>query len=775
VSESILFAHHRSRPTRLVALSRSLAGAALFVLTAVASWAHEPHSPAKAVMTRAAPVGPSAETALPPPAATLTGEVVDAVEGEPIGWATVAVVELARAERSHRDGSFHFVGIPGGRYTLRVTHLGYQSVEQTVIVPAESRLHVRVELRSTALAGRTVVVNAEREALAAPYRPSEVIAGAQLHRQLGRSLAETIGGEPGIAQRSMGPATARPVVRGLGGDRLHLLEDGVATGDLSATSSDHAVAIDPMNAERVEIVQGPQSLLYTANALGGVVNVVRHRIANTMPDRFHGMASVQGESVNSGYGGGLTASIPIGPVALQIDASGRRADDITTPSGTLDNTDFASHNGSLGASAFVPCDVVGAAAGLMRSRYGIPGGFAGAHEEGVRVEMERDFAEGALEVLPEASLLRRVELHAAYSRYQHREIEATGGIGTEYGLLSGEASALAHHDSLGPFTRGSIGVRYEGRDLAANGVSIPRTRESAIGAVAYEERAIDRWTLRGALRLDHRAITPERERTAPIGRIASRTFTGVSGSLGVLYSTSPSMQLGITAMRSFRAPTIDELFSEGPHLASYTYEVGNPALTAETGLGLEASARYADERGQLSLAVFRNAIDDYIYPRSTGDTSPRLRLPIHQQTGARVVMAGAEASAEWELLDHLVASGSVSYVVGDLSDEDRPLPMIPPLAGQLGLRYAWSWLVVGSTVRLTAAQRRVGEREAPTDGSLVVDAFAQAQFVLGDVLHSLSLSIDNATDVEHRSHLSRTKSIMPEPGRNARLLYRVYF
>lgn len=726
------------------------------------------------VVSRAGAEGPTPPAAAAP-SATLTGSVTDAETGEPIGWATVGIVELARAERSHRDGAFHFIGIPAGHYTLRVSFLGYQTVELPVMAPADDSVHVVVELHLTALAGQMVVVNAEREKMAAPYRPSETIGGAQLQQQLGRTLAETIAGEAGIAQRTMGPATARPVVRGLGGDRLQLLEDGVGTGDLSSTSSDHAVAIDPLNAERIEIVQGPQSLLYTANALGGVVNLVRHRIPNSLPDRIHGIGSLQGESVNTGYTGGLSASVPIGPIALQLDGSARAAGDIATATGDLANTDYESFNASAGLSYAPSWGFGGLAAGAMRSTYGIPGGFAGAHEEGVRVEMQREFAEAALEVLPEASLFRRVELHGSYSRYQHRELESTGDIGTEYGLLSGEASALAHHDTLGAFTRGSFGLRFEARDLAANGVSIPRTSDVAFGAVAYEERSLDQWTIRGAVRLDHRVLTPDADRSASIGRIERRTFTGASGSLGVLFNSSASMQLGITALRSFRTPTIDELFSEGPHLASYSYEVGNPALDAETGIGIEASARYADERGGLSIAVFRNEIEGYIFPRNTGDTSFRLRLPIYRQTGAHVVMIGGEASAEWELLEHFVASGSISLVEGELVDDDRPLPTIPPLTGRLGLRYAWPWLTLGVAVRAAASQERIGEFEEPTDGYLVADAFAQSQFVLGPVLHSLSLSIDNAANTKYRNHLSRTKSIMPEPGRNVRLLYRVYF
>jgi iron complex outermembrane recepter protein len=711
----------------------------------------------------------------PPPSSSLTGTVLDAETREPIGWATVAVVELKRAERTHRDGTFHLIGIPSGRYTLRVTYLGYETVNIPVSLPLDDSVDVVVELRSTALASQTVVVTAERERTAEPYRPDEVISGAVLQQRLGRTLAETIGGEAGISQRTMGPAAARPVVRGLGGDRLQLLEDGVATGDLSSTSSDHAVAIDPLNAERIEIVQGPQSLLYTSNALGGVVNVVRNRIAGTQPDRVHGIVSLQGESVNTGYTGGLSAAMPLGPIALQLDGSGRRAADITTPAGALGNTDYSSYNGSVGLSHIGTWGVAGAAVGVLHTEYGIPGGFAGAHAEGVRIEMERQFAEGSFEVLPQGSDIRRVEVRGSASRYRHQELEMTGDVGTEYGLLSGEVTALAHHDTLGPFARGSIGAHFDARNLVANGVNIPPSDERTIAVVAYEEAPLDRWTFRGAARVDHRTVTPDRERTSTIGVISERAFTGVSGSLGVLYNTSPSMQLGITAIRSFRTPTIDELFSEGPHLASYSYEVGNPALDAETGLGLEASARYADDRGHLAVALFRNDIDGYIYPRNTGDTSFRLRLPIYQQTGAHVVMMGVDASAEWELLDRLVLSGSIGYVLGDLVDEDRPLPMIPPLAGRLGLRYAWKALTVGASVRGASAQERIGDFEEPTAGYVVADLSAQFQYVWGSFLHTFALSIDNIADTEYRSHLSRTKSIMPEPGRNARLLYRVFF
>lgn len=702
-----------------------------------------------------------------PAASMLTGYVVDVESGEPIGWATVALVELTRAERSHRDGEFHFRGVPSGHYTLRVSHLGYQTVELPIVLPADDSAFVVVRMQSTALAGQTVVVTSERERSATPYRPSEVLAGDRLQQQLGRTIAETIALEPGVSQRTMGPAAARPVVRGLGGDRLQLLEDGASSGDMSSTSADHAVAIDPLNAERIEIVQGPASLLFTSNALGGVVNLVRHRIANTHPDRVHGIASLQAESVNAGYTGGIAASLPLGPLALQLDASARRAGNIRTGAGTLDNTDYDAYNGSLGLSHFMSWGYAGAAAGALRTEYGIPGGIAGAHEHGVRVDMQREFIDAEMEALPDSSVLRRVALRGSYSRYQHGEREEDGVIGTEYGLLSGELAALAHHGAVGPFEHGSIGLQYLGRNLVANGVSIPPTTEVGLAAFAYEELELARLTFRGALRLDYRDLAPQRR--------DARSFLGVSASLATSYRTSPNMDIVATVMRSYRTPTIDELFSQGPHLASYTYEIGYPELGAERGLGLELAARYAEDRGNFSVAVFRNDIAGYVYPRSTGDTIARLRLPVYQQTGAHVVMQGFELAAEWELVDGCVAAGSLGYVHAELVDEAMPLPLIPPLAGRASLRYALPWITFGASVRAADDQTRVALREEPTQGYVLVDAFAQSQFVWGSFLHTIVLSIDNAANTEYRSHLSRTKSIMPEPGRNARVLYRLYF
>lgn len=228
-------------------------------------------------------------------------------------------------------------------------------------------------------------------------------------------------------------------------------------------------------------------------------------------------------------------------------------------------------------------------------------------------------------------------------------------------------------------------------------------------------------------------------------------------------------------MRSLRMPSLEELYSEGPHLAAYAYEVGDPDLDAERGWGVEVFARYDALRAAASLHVFNNDLNDYIYPRNTGMLNTRILLPVYQTTGATVRLYGGEFSGTWHVSGSLSLEGTASYVHATLTDVDEPLPWIPPLGGTLGLRYRAGALSVGTTVRGATKQDRLGVFEEGTDGYGVLDLFGQYYFSTGRFLHTLDVGVENVTDTEYRDHLSRVKSIMPEPGINVKLLYKVYF
>ena len=714
---------------------------------------------------------------------SLAGHVIDAESGQSVGWTTIVIEGLERARMSDAEGYFFFANVPSGEHVLQSLHVGYREERFKVEVVAGDTTHVDLVIGHESLQVEGVLIESEHTSSVSPLQAPEVVfSGSKLRQNLSRTIAETIAYEPGIAQRSMGPAPARPVLRGLGGDRLLMIEDGERTGDLSATCSDHAVAIEPMTTERIEVVRGPHTLLYGSNALAGVVNVVRGYVPSERPDGLGGSVTYQGESVNRGLSGGLTLEQPLGPLALRFDSSLRNADDIATPRGVLTNTNIRTGNASVGLSLVRPWGHVGASGSLYNSDYGIPPDPEGGHPGGISIDLQRQHLEGRGEIVTGPDWLQRLELHHSFSRYQHGEFEASGALGLEFGLLTHNSGALAHLDRMGPFENGAVGLWYEYRNYAAAGLNYTPPAEEYAGALfAYQEWEHGPWAANAALRVDARRVDPREgeERDSPrVGRIETRDFAGMSAGLSNHYRASSTLTLGTTLMRTFRAPGIEELFSEGPHLAAYSFEVGNGALDSERGLGLELFADYDREEGHLHLAVFRNAINGYIFPKNTGEKSlKRDDLFLYQTVGERVLMYGAEANFDWRLVESWKVAGTLSYVRGRLIDlDDEPLPRLPPLQGNLALTCEPTEALSATIdVRLAAEQDQVGEFEEPTEGYAVLDLSTQYYVQWGGRLHTFSLTLENATDAVYRNHLNRVKEILPEPGRNLRLLHKIFF
>lgn len=707
----------------------------------------------------------------------ITGTVRDTDTKEPLGWTSVLILELNRAATAHEDGTFHFENLPAGTYSLKTFRLGYGSLVHRVTIQHGQTLRVDLELKNTPLSTETVVVVDSSAEQTSVIKPTEVIAGKRLQQQLSRTLAETLSKETGISQRTMGPAPARPVLRGLGGDRLLILEDGGRTGDISATAPDHAVVIDPLTADRVEIIRGPAALRYGPNTLAGTINVVRGQVPSSIVHHVHGAVSVQGETVNGGLAGGGVVNIPAGEFVLRMDAGLRNASDIHTPGGVLRNTSYRNYTTSLGGSLIQSWGFAGMAGGQYESKYGIPGGFVGAHPRGVTIEVERTHAQGKLELVNPFPGLKRIESEFGFTNYYHKELESTGTVGIEFGVMTWSGEAIAHTAPWSVFTAGVIGVSGEFRNFASGGFSsTPETDERNIAAFVFQEATFSGFSLQGALRVDARTVSPLKEDpSSRIGPIVRRSFTDVSASAGGVYDLGSNLFTGLTLMRSFRAPSIEELYSEGPHLAAYSFEVGNPALQAEHGFGVEWYLRYGsdDVRGQVTL--FSNSLSQYIFPRNTGLLNFRTLLPLYQFTGMNALMRGAEASTEIKLTNTLVLGGSLSFVEGTLEETDSPLPMMPPLNGRVELRYSTNTLTAGFSARWSSRQNRVDQFEQPTSGYTILDAVAQYQFGSGAFFHTFILNMENIFNTEYRVHLSRVKSIIPEPGRNIKLLYKLFF
>jgi iron complex outermembrane recepter protein len=742
---------------------------------------------ALAVLGHAGPASARTDSELlgPSDSAAVEGTVVDAANGRPLPGTLVRVVGLARQDVTHEGGEFHLTNLPAGNYTILFERLGYRREVREVRLTAKQTVELHVQMSPSAIALPGIIVTGTTRASLGDrtVRPATVVSGQELTRRLDVTLATTLDNEPGIAVTSVGPATARPIIRGLGGDRVLVLEDGARVGDLAATSSDHALSVDPLNAQRIEVVRGPTALLYGSNAIGGVINLIRDEVPASVPEQARGMLSLQAQSVNDGMAAGASAETGWGPFALRGEGSYRQAGDLRTPAGRLDNTDLRTWSFAAGASRIGRSAHAGLAYRYYDNTYGIPGGFVGSHPDGVTIEMRRHALHGEAHVRGALGPFSTLDIDGKYTNYHHRELESPTIIGTEFGLLSAAGEVVARHEALGPFESGAIGTRLAWRDFAAGGSTrTPPSRDWNAAVFVLEELGVGRIRIQGGARFDWHRIEPlDTTVRFDIGSVRTRSFGSLSGSLGALYAAAPGVALGVSIARAYRTPDTGELFSQGPHLAAYSYEVGNPDLAAEVGLGLDVFMRLNGHHYQVEIAGFRNALDNYVYYRDTGTLSST-GLPVYQAAGADAVLTGFEVSGTVEALANTVLNGVLSHVRGEFRTSGEPLPMMPPLHGQLAVRYDRPGYFAGVTWRGTAAQERVAtaEFETPTRGHSTFDADAGLRWTAFGRVQSVTVRVDNLTDEVVYDHLSplpdrHTDPHTPCPRPSASVIYRVVF
>ncbi len=698
----------------------------------------------------------------------------------------------------------------------------------------------------------TVKVTAVQGSGLSLARPASVLEGRALDRRLAPSLAATIAGEPGVTARSNGPMATQPVIRGLSGDRVLVLEDGQRTGDIATTAPDHAVTIDPMTARRVEIIRGPAGLLFGSNSLGGVVNVVRDDVPTERAARLvSGTFTGQGESVNNGgvAHGGVRGGV--GPLAWRVSGSWRTAGDTRAPRGALPFSDLRGHDVGAGAALVDVTTAhgtwrLGGAARDVASTYGVPASFAGvvlpgAHDGGVYVDLARRSGrlDGSWRAVESAAAprwrprLTQANVSTQFVRFEQSELERGGFVGTRFGQLMANGDALVQYvRHAGVPVRGSAGAWAQWRDFRAEG-SFTGTRPGVMrsGAVfAMEEMELDALfggravRLQWGARFDAARIVPlDSTETALVRDVRTRAFRTPTGSVGLTVGAGGGVTLGASVTRAFRPPAIEELFSAGPHLATYAYEVGNPQLRAERGNGADLFVRLARRTLTGEMSVFAMRVDDFIYQQPlvdavTGEPVRDRRLRrynVYRAEQADARLHGAEGRLEWRVprFRGLALEGTVSWVHGVQrplaasvmaaanAPAWTPLPAMPPLRSRLQGRWEnarWSVTAgaeaaahqgrvppapetLGRTTCSLAASQAVAGAGAPallpaefcpTDGWMVANASASRRWIVGTQLHEITASMDNVFDADWRDHLWRAKQVAPQPGRNLRLFYR---
>jgi len=695
---------------------------------------------------------------------TLRGKVTQGESNLPMAGALVVIDELRREVRAGNDGNYVFDGVPPGDYHVGVRAEGYSTKRTEVKVgttPATLNLSIDFDLHFAEVLSVSPNARPQFES----YQPTTVLDGQELTKNLESTLAATLAESPGVAMREFGPGPARPIIRGLDGDRVAVLEDGQRMGDLSSQSGDHAVPTNPAAARRIEVVRGPATLLYGANAIGGLVNVITDSIPSEKTEGSSGNVTMN-YGTNAGAAGGAgDIHVGNGKFALHFGGAANRAGNYTTPEGEVANSESRMAMGQVGGSWTGEKSYLGASYGYDDSKYGIP-----VVEDGtISLTPQRH----ALSVRAGArnlpGWLQSYRTTLAMRRYQHSELEGTE-VGTTFHNDTVEGEVLLSHKRTG-FLVGSFGGWLLNRAFDAIGDEAlsPPVDQRGYAGFFYEEVEAPHATLQFGGRLDHAKYEPE-------GNLRARDFTEFSGSVGLLIkpqAAKDNFVIAFNLARAARYPALEELYYFGPHPGNLSFEIGNPDLAAEHALGFDLSLRGRGERFEGELTLFRNDINNYIFREPTGEV--RDEFPVVKNVGADSVLLGVEAHGDVKLGGGLTLEMTYDWVQGELKASGQPLPRIPPFRVLGGLTYQKNAFQAGASLQAVSEQTRVYGDETPTPGYVTAKAFTSYSVQAGGVLHTITARLDNATDKLYRNHLNYLKDLLPEVGRSFKLVYAMGF
>jgi len=715
---------------------------------------------------------------------TLSGRVV-ARDGHAVAGATVVVVELHRVALTQTDGQFRFADMPAGSYTVTVRRLGFAPLARQVSVAASTTLDLTLERTSVWVEPVTVTATrAPLDVFSSPL-PTEALSEDRLRGAQSVSLAHALAQLPGINALSTGQQIGKPVIRGLAGPRVLVLEDGSRLEDYSWSDED-GPSVDARLAQRVEVIRGPASVLYGSDALGGVVNVIPEELpdANGGPRAMHTGLEISGASNNAELEGAARVEGASGGWGWRLFGIGRFASSLHTPVGELDNTGFSAMSGE----AVVGTRGARGSTTLRYTRYG--GEFKLLEAEGPTTGEtggpERKLSDDRVQ-LAGTYLLGgvRVETKAQWQLHSLVEVSdtgvSTGGQplkGTAFDLLLNTLTldVLAHH-TAGARVHGTLGVSglTQSNDTRGRIPLVPDARVRSGAVFAFEQAVLGRLSLLAGARVDVRRLTADSN--AKLGLSSqTRDYTAFSGNVGIVYRMGAAA-LTANLGRAWRAPTLFELYSNGAHLGEARYEIGDPGLKPEAGMNVDAAARWQRGRIRAELAGYRNAIGRFVYITPTDSfvtvsTSPpdSLRVYRYQQANARLV--GGEAAVEVEVARPLTLHARADAVRGTNRATGDPLPLLPPARVALGAelhRIAFSWAdrtYAGAEVEVTTRQTRLNPLDIPTGGHTLLNLSAGiVRSLSGRVCH-VDITVRNATNVSYRSFLSRYKEFALDPGRN---------
>lgn len=645
-----------------------------------------------------------------------------------------------------------------------------------------------------------------------------VIQGAELTQALRPTIGETLDHNPGVSSTSFGPNASRPVLRGLQGERVRVLTDGIGSIDVSNTSVDHAVVVNPLLAERIEVLRGPASLLFGSSAIGGVVNVIDKRIPRIVPDEaIHvDMIGTYGSAANERSGAGAidvplgdkfvihadgsyqkTGNMRIGGYALAPNARAKALANVGTEDddqlaegidfaanaairNKLPNTASKTWTAGVGAALITDTGNLGVSYSHYDSLYGVPVRYAtgpGQEQEGPRLDLVQDRVDMRAEIETGGTILKTIRARAGYASYRHFELEEDGSVGTAFYNKGLEGRLELVQADKGAW-KGASGVQYFSRDFNVIGdeAFLPKNTTQQIGFFTLQQLDYGKLKLEGGARFEKSSLEAKPTVDQPQFFGGKRSFDTFSASAGASYGLSDTWRVGINLSRTVRAPSAEELFANGPHAGTQAFEIGNPDFKTERSHGIEAVLRGKGEGYSLEASAYYNWFSNFIYENLTGEVEDG--LPVYRFEQAKARYYGFEAQGSLTLAKigdmNIVADALGDYVHANVVNVG-PAPRIPPLRVLGGLGITSPKLDVRGEVEWTDSQKRVTEFETPTAGFTLVNAEVNFRPWGNERPLSFALSANNIFNVDARRHASYLKDFAPLAGRDFRITARTSF